>query len=80
MPKLKTAAVLWFLVLVCYVFPKIAPADQFEISPYIALRGEYNDNIFFSDDEIDDFAVLIPVHAVCVPPVCCRSVLLRGPG
>jgi hypothetical protein len=35
-------------------------ADQFEIMPYLVVRGEYNDNIFFvSEDEEDDYILTI---------------------
>lgn len=37
-----------------------AYGDQFEIKPYISVRGEYNDNIFFNpDDEVDDYILTI---------------------
>jgi hypothetical protein len=39
-----------------------AHADQFEIRPYLAVRGEYNDNIFFnpdSNDAEDDYILTI---------------------
>jgi len=37
-----------------------ANCDQFEVKPYLAVRGEYNDNIFFiPEDEVDDYILTI---------------------
>lgn len=37
-----------------------AHGDQFEIKPSLAVRGEYNDNIFLiADDEVDDYILTI---------------------
>ena len=44
------------------VFPGITRGDQFEIIPYLGVRGEYNDNIFFaenSNDAVDDYILTI---------------------
>jgi hypothetical protein len=39
---------------------KAARGDDFQIKPYVAVRGEYNDNIFFiSEDEVDDYILTI---------------------
>jgi hypothetical protein len=43
-----------------YLWPKIAGADGFNLIPSIALREEFNDNIFFSvEDEVDDLITTI---------------------
>jgi len=42
------------------LWPKIASADGFNLIPSIALREEFNDNIFFSvEDEVDDLITTI---------------------
>ncbi|MHC4593568.1 MAG: hypothetical protein ACYS19_01315 [Planctomycetota bacterium] len=42
------------------MWPKIASADGFNLIPSIALREEFNDNIFFSvEDEVDDLITTI---------------------
>ncbi|MHA2283552.1 MAG: hypothetical protein ACXAC5_22140, partial [Promethearchaeota archaeon] len=43
-----------------YLWPKIASADGFNLIPSLALREEFNDNIFFSvEDEVDDLITTI---------------------
>ena len=40
--------------------PDMAAADYFNLVPYVELRGEFNDNIFFSvEDRVDDFITTI---------------------
>jgi len=55
------------LVLVLFSFcvlliPRTVPADQTQLTPSLAVRGEYNDNIFFStrNDESDFLGVITP--------------------
>jgi hypothetical protein len=46
--------IIWGISLLC------ARGDQFEINPSLTVRGEYNDNIFFSsEDEEDDYILTI---------------------
>ena len=48
------------LVTLVSVFPSVSGADEFKLIPSIAVREEYNDNIFFDDHgEIDDWITTI---------------------
>ena len=49
-----------FACLVCLVPPDGAKAEGFNLVPNIAVRGEYNDNIFFSvQDQASDFITTV---------------------
>jgi hypothetical protein len=53
---LKTAAVVLGVILLVTVTGTETGADEFKVTPSVSLRGEYNDNIFFSEsDEEDDY-------------------------
>jgi hypothetical protein len=57
---MKTAVVLLIGVFVGLIVLTEVRADMFDLRPYLAVRGEYNDNIFFSsEDEVDDFIFTI---------------------
>jgi hypothetical protein len=58
-PTGKFFFVLLFIFVFCFQ-ATLAGADEFDIIPFVALRQEYNDNLFFSvNDEIDDFITII---------------------
>jgi hypothetical protein len=60
MHTMKTATVFLIGVFVGLIALTEVRADIFELRPYLAVRGEYNDNIFFnSKDETDDFIFAI---------------------
>jgi hypothetical protein len=47
------------MLILSFLLPDVH-GDQFEVKPYLAVRGEYNDNVFFlSEDEADDFILTI---------------------
>jgi len=55
----KVELVIW-LIAVIVILPTGVLADEFKLIPSIALREEYNDNIFFDDHgEIDDWITTI---------------------
>ena len=48
------------LVTLVFVFPSVSGADEFKLIPSIAVREEYNDNIFYSyHDEVDDWITTV---------------------
>ena len=48
------------LVTLVFVFPSMSGADEFKLIPSIAVREEYNDNIFYSyHDEVDDWITTV---------------------
>jgi predicted porin len=56
----KFAPGLLLLVFLWLLFPCGAGADEFNLIPYLGLRGEYNDNLFFdSKDETDDLLTTV---------------------
>ncbi|UCF94522.1 MAG: outer membrane beta-barrel protein [Desulfobacterales bacterium] len=60
MSSLKTCAVLFLAISLAMVLPGDVPADEFKLIPSVAVREEYNDNIFFDPkDEEDDFITTI---------------------
>jgi len=48
------------LVALISVSPNFGNADEFKLTPSVGVKGEFNDNLFFStSDEIDDFITTI---------------------
>jgi hypothetical protein len=57
---LKATAVWMIGILVGLIALTEARADEFELKPFLAVRGEYIDNIFFDpNDEVDDVILII---------------------
>ncbi|UCD77255.1 MAG: hypothetical protein JSW26_17735 [Desulfobacterales bacterium] len=57
---MKKVAVVLLVALTWDLLLMSAHGDEFQIKPYVAVRGEYNDNIFFvSEDEVDDYILTI---------------------
>ena len=55
----RAAPAIWFLVLI-WVSANETAAYEFKLIPSLALRGEYDENLFFSsDDEEDDYIATI---------------------
>ena len=60
MLRLKPVIVSWFSLVLLTLSSMPAGADDFQIIPSLAVREEYNDNIFFAEqDEVDDFITTI---------------------
>jgi hypothetical protein len=48
----------WFFLM--FLFPNLGRADDFKLIPFIGVREEYNDNIFYTvNDTVDDFITTI---------------------
>lgn len=57
---MKKVAVELMVTLIWGLSLTFAHGDEFQIKPYVAVRGEYNDNIFFtSEDPVDDYTLTI---------------------
>ena len=55
----KVTLAIWLVVLTI-VLPNLVMADEFKLIPSLAVRGAFNDNIFYTaDDEEDDFITTI---------------------
>jgi hypothetical protein len=60
MRNLETTAIVLIAFFVISVLPGVSHGDDFQLKPYLSIRGEYNDNIFFvSEDEVDDYLLVI---------------------
>ena len=48
------------VIIIVSVSLPAAHGDEFIVKPYVGVRGEYNDNIFFlSDNEVDDYTLTV---------------------
>lgn len=57
--KTKICLVLYWFALM-FLFPNLGSADEFKLIPSLAVREEYNDNIFYTtNDTLDDFITTI---------------------
>ena len=58
MALFKTTGYSSLFILICMLLSTYTLGDEFQINPYLAVRGDYIDNIFFTpDDEVDDYVL-----------------------
>jgi hypothetical protein len=55
---MKAITVGLIVILAAGVFPTDADGDEFELTPSLAVRGEYDDNIFYSSSDEEDDSIL----------------------
>lgn len=60
MSFLKKAPFVFLLIVIVFLHLEETRGDELKLTPFVALRQEYNDNIFFTEsDETDDFIATI---------------------